>query len=318
MNNKFKLCSRVVIFIIAIFFILKYTSMIFIPKNNIEGAGMEDVSANGILTESENSIDVLILGDSEAYASFSPMAMYNKYGFTSYNCGTVLQQLSYSEKLLKRTLESQSPKVVMIETNTIFRSVMANDIIGDKLSNVFPILKYHNRWKSLHVTDFTNDINYSYDNEMKGFEYRKEVREASNESEYMAPTTEVQKIPDLNKIILNRIIDICKENNIELILVSTPSTVNWNTKKHNAVDQFASEHDITYLDLNMPGDCESIDWTKETRDCGDHLNFKGAMKVTRFIGNYLSNNYSLPDHRDDANYEKWNEDLAKYKDIVSK
>ena len=63
--------------------LLVVLSMIFIPKNNMKAFGMEDVPANGILGEKADTIDVVIVGDSESYSSFSPM----RKSFTSFRVG---------------------------------------------------------------------------------------------------------------------------------------------------------------------------------------------------------------------------------------
>ena len=64
-----------------------------------------------------------------------------------------------------------------------------------------------------------------------------------------------------------------------------------------------------YLDMNLKTEELQIDWEKDTRDGGDHLNFAGATKVTAFLGSYLKGNYALSDHRQDEVYSSWNEDL---------
>lgn len=43
-----------------------------------------------------------------------------------------------------------------------------------------------------------------------------------------------------------------------------------------------------------------------------HLNFYGATKFTTFIGNYIKENYDVPDRRDNPAYATWNTYYTQY------
>ena len=62
-------------------------------------------------------------------------------------------------------------------------------------------------------------------------------------------------------------------------------------------ENYAKENELPYIDLNMKTKEIGIDWKTDSYDKGDHLNLHGAQKVTAYMGKYLTENYSMPDHR---------------------
>lgn len=296
--------------------ILIILSLLFTPKNNTKEFGMYDVNANGVLGEKDNSIDVLIVGDSEAYTSIAPMEMWKKYGFTSYVCSSPGQSLSDSFKFVHTSTEKQKPKIIILEADNICKEVALNVPFSNAAKYLFPILEYHNRWKNLNTNDLFLKKEYVWTDDMKGYYYSGETCTADC-SNYMTYTTEKKEIPKLNKIYMKILKEYCESNDIKLMIVSTPSTKNWDYQKHNCIKDYAEQENIEFLDLNILQKEVDIDWTKDTRDSGDHLNHKGALKVTSYLGKYLYDKNILTDHREDKAYEKWNEDLKRYEEIVN-
>lgn len=316
--TKLKLARpvRCMAFLLGLLLIVIGTSYVFYPKNNQKEFGMRYAPANGILGEKENTIDVLLIGDSETYSAFSPMQLWKEQGFTSYISATPSQYLHDSYHYLRQASQKQQPKLVILETDAIFRdSTMVNATVA-KVTRMFPVLEYHYRWKSLNGNDFGQSIQATWTDDMKGFDLNKDVSGTEN-TEYMVPTDEVQNIGKINEFYLRQIAKWCDEHGAQFLLVSTPSPINWNYKRHNGVQKLAEQYGFSYLDMNLvPGEL-NIDWENDTRDKGDHLNFYGTQKATAYLGRYLKEHYSLPDHREDADYSKWNDALARYEKVIA-
>lgn len=315
--KKIKLIIKPLIFIFIFLIILGIVSPIFIPKNNSQEAGMHTPTAYGFLGEKPNTIDVLAIGDSESYSAISPMEIYQNYGYTSYVCGTPRQKLYQSYDFLKKALEKHKIKVVFLETNAIFRKINPWDYLQFKSQEFFPILEYHNRWKTLNENDL-KEPNYTWTHFSKGYRFNTKTSSATINKNYMQEKNETRNIRKVNYYFLNKIKFLCDENNIKLVFVSTPSLKNWNYEKHNGVQRYADENKIEYIDMNLLSQDIPINWKKETRDKGDHLNYKGALKVSHYLGQYLKGLNIVKDHRNDQKYISWNKDLNLYKDKVKK
>lgn len=209
---------------------------------------------------------------------------------------------------------------------------------------MFPILQYHDRWSGLDKRDFTEYVRnkhyfvkgYAVRNDIIGTDTVEEdmnndVNDANHiESAYIveyesgiANTREYEK--DFYDSAMSKegmewifkIRDLCKKNNIELLLVKIPDINNiftykssWTKEKSDNVKGMCDRYNIEYFDL-MYDSNHFINWKTDTVDQGMHLNTLGAIKISDILGNYFMENYNL-----DKNYnEIWNSDLVKYKKI---
>lgn len=306
---------KIIAFMIILLILLVILSRIVVPKNNTEEAGMQEERATGLLGERKNSIDMLILGDSESYTSIIPMKLWEEYGYTSYSFGTSGQSLPDSLKFLYISSKIQTPKLVALEANTIYNEMNITILMTRILQLMLPMAEYHDRWKDLTPNDFFGNIEYTYTNYMKGYYYKTDVNKAEN-TDYMAYTDEVEEVPKMSKLYLKIMNAYCKKIGAELMIYSSPSAKNWNYARHNGIQKFADSQQIDYIDFNILQNELNIDWNNDTLDGGDHMNYKGAVKVTDYFGHYLNSKNILVNHKNDEEYNNWNEDLIKYKETV--
>ena len=78
----------------------------------------------------ENSLDVIIYGSSHAWRSVMPMQMYDEYGIGAYNYGAFWQKLNTTYVFLNDSLDTQKPKVALIEVGFVNKQVENEDLIG--------------------------------------------------------------------------------------------------------------------------------------------------------------------------------------------
>lgn len=294
---------KIIAFILIVAIILFGISPVFMPKTNKD---LRDKSANGILAEPANSIDVIIVGDSESYSTFIPLQIWNDYGITSYVCGTPKQTLAYSTDFLTKAFETQKPKLVVLETNSIFRRFSIGSAVLLRADKWFSIYRYHDRWKKLSFTDLTSsEVSRDYIENDKGFRLEDGISPVSDK-DYMKPSNDKAKIKAKNKSYVKNMMKLCEEHGAEFMLVSTPSVKNWNYERHNSVAALSEELGVEYIDMNLLRDEIPVDWSSDTRDAGDHLNYMGAKKATTYFGKYLASKDVFTDHRNDSRYSDWN------------
>ena len=125
-----KNCTRLVSFILILLLLLYGVSFLLEPKNNDDAAGFVNPNASGYLSLEKDTLDVFIVGNSDAYSGFSPMEMWKNYGFTSYISGTGKQLIGESVRAVEQCLKTQKPKVVILETDQLYTNSNSVQVIA--------------------------------------------------------------------------------------------------------------------------------------------------------------------------------------------
>ncbi|MST89709.1 hypothetical protein FYJ79_09025 [Sharpea azabuensis] len=289
-------------FILVILIIIG--SIIFTPKTNEKAFGVDYVTSNKIFSETINTVDVIALGDSLVYSSLSPMLIYEQYGYTIYSASTPAQSIYESYEILKRVYKTQHPKYVFLEAESLFRKMNFEEDIQNRYGIKIPLILFHNRWKNLSRKDFSTRFTLSEKDYLKGFRYYDNV----------VPLVKHKK-PHINLqpyalSYLKKIMKLTKEYHTKLVFMSLPSAKNWSQERNMTLSKYFRSQGYNFIDFNtLP---LQINWNKDSRDGGDHLNYNGAKKTSLFFGKHLSLEYDLVDHRGDPRYNNYEQALSLY------
>ena len=281
--------------------------------------------------EDDKNHQILFLGDCEVYSNYSPITLFNEFGYTSYIRGNSQQLMSSSYHLLRETLRYETPNIVILSVNALrygeeyekesyhrlLLDGMKNSSIKETivegetfLSYLFPSFRYHSRIFQLTSEDFKY---YFQKKQITHNGYLMRVDTLPVTTIYRGTPLSNYEFPKENMEYLEKIRKLCQENDIELILIKTPSTYPyWYEEYDNQVKEYAYSNHLTYLNLYDKVEEMEIDYQLDTYDAGLHFNIKGAEKLTRYLGSYIQDHYLLEDMRRDEKTAKKYEEKTKY------
>ena len=333
MKRTIKILVIILLLLIIFFFVSKLLSPKYMT-NLVEGSMIAEYY------DDPKNHDVIFIGDCEVYANFSPMVMYEQEGITSYVRGTSQQLIWQSYGILEETLKYETPKLVIFNVNSLRYSEPVSEAYNrltlDKMkwskekieiinasmteeetfiSYVFPILRYHSRFSELTSEDFEY-LFKEKKNTYNGFLINKNVKPVGS-----LPTKKV--LPDYkfsNKCIeyLDKMTNLCKNNNIKLILIKAPSLYPyWYDEYNEQIVEYAKNNNLDFYNLKDVADEIGIDYQTDTYDAGLHLNLDGATKLSKYFSKLLKEKYNLKDYRQDEKINKiYQEKLNEYKQAI--
>ena len=329
---------KVLSFVIIGLIILNVLEKVFIPKWITVKDNRMTYIVKGFYEEPKNSLDVIFMGNSDVYRGISPITLWDEYGIASYNFVSSGQRMWTAYYMLEESLKYQKPKLIVLNMDSAFnesnssesnyRKAFDNMKFGttklkaitdpvyknsesDILSYIFPIVRYHSRWEELTDKDFRKALKsekFAY----KGMDLITDIQPYNEEYKYMSRDHSKEVIGEKCLKYLNKIINLCKEQNIELLLIEIPSAESWSKDLSNKTEDFAKEYNLEFIDMNLNASEFGFDWKTDTSDGGDHLNVYGAEKVSKYLGKIIKDKYNITDHRNEKEYEEWYKDSEKY------
>ncbi len=314
---------RGVCFFVLLGLMLFGLNHVYLPKNNTKENGMRNASAFSFYAEPANTIDTMIIGNSDAYSAFSPMEMWNAYGMTSYVSGQGHLIVPESYTVLEQVLQNQTPKVLVVETDTIFSKYTKQELEHKTaevlLYRAYPLLQNHDRWKNMDIAEVFQLPDYHYRTYAKGQYMSCKVDPYKGDPK---KKNKVIQNPEMDwpvKFYLNRIKEVCDEKGIKLILVRVPCLKTRSVDNQALIRRYADEIGVEFLDLDYENSPVNINWKTDTRDKGTHLNCYGAKKVSLYLGQYLMDHYGIVSRKDDASVASaWNKDYERYQEELEK
>lgn len=289
--------------------------------------------------EEENSLDVVLVGASEVFTGYAPAYVYDQFGFTSYIYAIDANPGSLYKYQIKEIMNTQDPQLILVEVNGFVESdnedearlrlftenipmsvnkveAIWNHSYEDKLSCVFPVIKYHGDWLNPGDLYYRMKLRLAEDNGpsmLKGAITYTDVDERDVWRQELEPLA----LDEGNEAYLLDFLSFCEKEQLDnVVFVRFPhkpaSEYYYEiTALANRVGEIVTEHGFRYLNLEEKCEEIGIDFKKDFYNSG-HLNAYGQMKLSDYLGHYMVDMYQItPSVQSEQNREQW-ELSAKY------
>ena len=285
------------------------------------------------IEDNNEEVELLILGDSKVYSSMDTRILEEKMGYKNVIvAASSSQPMNGTYFLLKDMVERIHPEKVIIsvdygvllEENKLQPMLLVTDRLslknrllmfvncfyGRDLLYYLDIFRYRDNLDNIceivderkqmiergYIDDPSSDDYYQY----KGFVYRKGSISTGNMPIYTKGKFDESKIDETNLAYLDKCVELCKENDIELMLIDSPTTmmrmfyVDNYAGASDYYDRYAKEHGIKFYNLNYLKDRE-VFLPDEMMIDYNHTSGEGAVVVSELFAEILQKIYNGED-----------------------
>lgn len=291
---------------------------------------------------SSTNFDVVFLGTSHIWNHILPMELWKEYGIASYNWGYGNCTPAEDYYLIQDIVHYTSPKVVVIDSFgvaeydtynnrkyktdkieqqhvqfdsqpiwSLSKIRAAMDVFDDyehREDFIWNFVMYHNRWSSLSEEDFA---------------YKLSTEKGANFLTGLGATS-FTPVPDDESVVTDtvcldyylKIIDFCEERGIKVLCTTMPYGASAEEQQTaSSIGRILEEKypECPYLNLLKEN---ILDFETDISTDNWHLNYYGAGKLTRWIGQYLHDHYDLDDYSDNASWQKDYEEYTGFRQGV--
>ena len=322
MKNKALFIQSILLLIILIM-LITMVYFLLLPKNVFAGLDL-DYDYNYCMWKElykydDNQLEVISVGSSHSNCSIMPPILSDKLNVDCYNLSTTGASVDMIRYQLEEILKYQTPKIVTLELFSLFdledKIYDEKAVLGMRLSplkyravkqflpdevadNLFPMSQNHMNWKAFQ---FPNDIirAYKHDTTLPYDGYLLFSNAFSFEDGAELPDISTQTwdnvdLSDTQTDALEQIAEMCEEKGIKLVFVISPYIAQSDLTYRDmmarlpAIESFCSKHDISLVNYLLLQN--EIGLTLDDFSDPGHMNVYGAVKVSSYLADYLSDN----------------------------
>ena len=286
----------------------------------------------------KNTVDAVMVGTSGIDRYWITAKGYEEHGITAYPLSTDASPTWMIKIMLKEAVKRQNPELVIIDMRAFTNSYNADSKKFDAASRrvidgldffswtrfeainttlklrmksgdeeatrfdpsyFFSFIKYHSKWES-------DSFSFSELEDPKcqflGFYmHSKNSINSIGESFETVKTDEKSDLDPIVEEVLYDLMEYLNKQDYQVLFLDTPHRQSANeAKRMNTICDILDENGFEYLLCEL-----DEQYNRETDFYNDgHVNYYGAETFTEWFGEYLTENYDLPDRRLDKKCDK--------------
>lgn len=331
---------EVVSFILALSLIMYFICMLLKMTEPVNIASLQ-----GIYKE-KDSLDVVVVGASEVYASYCAPLAYEECGYTSYSYGVSGVPGSLYKAMIREVMSTQSPKLVIVELNGLLqknsyydrqgnlhafidninsadnRMMAINEAVDDDDRDDYKMINYlnvyHNNWQNIGkcftVLATRATVALERQSYLKG--YATFGKKATNSDINKVKSNYFTK---KSQAIFEDLLEYCDTcTDTAFLFVRFPHQ-NKNTEQdiYDKISDMVAKHGYSFVDFGYVKDEIGIKPIEDYYN-DEHLNAKGAKKFTSYLSNYIVSNYDVySEHTADV-VKSWQKSVKKTNAILTR
>lgn len=333
--NKNKIISIIgfCVFAVIIFHVFLWVTYLFRPA---------DYNRTNMVGLEQENVDMVYVGGSAAFVYWEPLKAWKDCGYTSYSYATDTIQAENIKAYIEEARKSQNPDLFVIgvrafqyysdeqeeaglrngtngmDMTSVSRYRLLKDYFANRnltedtdiLSYYLDIAKYHTNTANLSSSEAWGLINNNGTSPYKGWKWMDSYAYLDEPVNF--ETDERAELPENDQNTLIELLEYCQSEKINALFVVCPYWITQEEQaKYNTIGDIITEYGFQYLNANEYYDEMKLDWSTDFYN-KNHVNLFGAAKYTDFLEKYISENYSLTDHRGDSDYASWDETYKKF------
>ena len=303
------------LFLLALHLSARYLGLVLYNmsvRETMVGQGwMGDYASYYFGMTKQNSVDTVFVGNSHQFCSVDINLLNREYGENCMLLASSSQGFDLSCYSVMTAIEMQHPKTIVLETlaatfskrteaplarcllgnlpNWLRAKFLAAKAMGSNEDAqyfpvfYYPICEFHSKWYELRAEDFRLPPRMK-DGERFSFRYTRVEPQKPWEP---IPAERKAPMPDAAAEWLEKIVALCEENGVRLILYTAPYPASESAQEiFNGLEDFAREHGLVYRNMMYDTEAIGLDPACDYMD-GGHLNCTGQEKLTRFLAETL-------------------------------